>query len=78
MNGSSVSSFADLGSASTAWHLAAIGDFTGDGQPDLLWEDTKAGDANAGLRVVWEMNGTTFTGRTTTVANVDIAWKLAP
>ncbi|HEY4300084.1 MAG TPA: FG-GAP-like repeat-containing protein [Candidatus Didemnitutus sp.] len=78
MNGTSILSFADLGSASTAWHLAAVGDFTGDGQPDLLWEDTTAGDVNVGLRVVWEMDGTTYTGRSTIIANVDPAWKLAP
>ncbi|HVU17737.1 MAG TPA: FG-GAP-like repeat-containing protein [Candidatus Didemnitutus sp.] len=78
MDDEDIVSFADLGTASPAWHLAAIADFTGDGQPDLLWEDTVAGDANAGARVVWEMNGTTFTGRTTTIATVDVAWKLAP
>jgi hypothetical protein len=41
-----------VGTPGTDWHIAAIGDFDGDGRGDLLWRT--AGDALA----IWEMNGT--------------------
>lgn len=38
------------------WRLAGAGDFNGDGQTDILWENTLSGD-----RYIWFMNGTAIT-----------------
>jgi hypothetical protein len=35
-----------------AWNIEALGDFTGDGQTDILWRST------ADVVVLWELNGT--------------------
>ncbi len=39
------------------WHIAGTGDFNGDGQTDLLWENTVTGQ-----RYMWLMNGTSYAG----------------
>lgn len=36
------------------WQIVAAADFTGDGQPDLVWRNRVTGD-----QVFWQMNGTT-------------------
>jgi hypothetical protein len=38
--------------AANAWNVAALADFNGDGQNDILWRNT------AGVVVLWAMNGT--------------------
>jgi hypothetical protein len=53
MNGSTILSAAGLGNISTVWSIAETGDFNGDGQSDILWNDT-SGDV-----AIWFMNGTT-------------------
>ena len=55
MNGTSYSSWVDLGVISTALRITATGDFNGDGKVDILWENTVTGK-----RVIWLMNGTAF------------------
>ena len=55
MNGTTFSSWVDLGLVATALHIVATGDFNGDGKTDIVWENT-----STGKRVIWFMNGTTF------------------
>ncbi|HVU18450.1 MAG TPA: FG-GAP-like repeat-containing protein [Candidatus Didemnitutus sp.] len=78
MNGTNIVNFAYVAFVDPAWRVAAVADYTGDGKPDLMWEDMLATDPNVGARVIWEMNGTTFTGTTYFVASVDTAWDIAP
>ena len=41
----------------TAWKIAGVGDFNGDGKSDVLWQDVKTGDANYGAVAVWITGG---------------------
>ncbi|HEY0996777.1 MAG TPA: FG-GAP-like repeat-containing protein [Gemmatimonadaceae bacterium] len=41
----------------TPWDIAAVTDLTGDGNADVVWQNTQTGERGA-----WVMNGTTFTG----------------
>jgi hypothetical protein len=45
--------------ADTDWQIVAVGDFDGDGDPDLLWRNLGTGPLS-GLSLVWYMNGTQF------------------
>ena len=45
----------DLAVVPTVLRIVGAGDFNGDGQTDLVWENT-----STGKRVIWLMNGTTF------------------
>jgi N-acetylneuraminic acid mutarotase len=68
MNGTSVTGWLSLGIVSTDWSLGPNGtlkqtvannpdDFNGDGQSDILWQNTSTGE-----RGIYLMNGTTVTG----------------
>lgn len=46
---------------STNWAIQGVGDFNGDGKPDLLWRDY-----SEGYNGFWFMNGTTFAGAVAT------------
>jgi FG-GAP repeat len=68
MNGASVASSGVLGLLPPAtWTLAAVGDFNGDGNSDLLWRDT------AGDTAIWFMNGTTVSS-TGALGNIAAIW----
>jgi len=41
----------------SVWKLAGTGDFSGDSKADVLWQDTKAGDASYGAVGVWITGG---------------------
>ena len=43
MNGARYSSYADLGTVPTSWKIVGSGYFDGDGNPDILWENTSTG-----------------------------------
>lgn len=59
------------------WQIAGIGDFTGDGKPDLLWRNYGATVPPGGRTVIWTMNGTTPTSTVTfPVAVDDINWRV--
>jgi hypothetical protein len=57
MNGSQLSSTAYVGSvgANSGWTIQGIGDFTGDGMSDILWQNSASGSVN-----LWEMDGSTI------------------
>ena len=59
---------ADLGVVDTTWMIVGAGDFNGDGQADVVWQNTVTGD-----RVVWFMQGTTLIG-TADISQLDPTW----
>lgn len=61
------------GVSDTNWKIRAVSDLTGDGQPDLIWQNT-----STGYIAVWLMNGTTMTdGIYATPSRVpDTSWRL--
>jgi hypothetical protein len=53
MNGAKEITSAYLPTASgQAWKIVGVGDFNGDGKPDILWRNTSTGQ-----NLVWYMNG---------------------
>lgn len=76
MNGTTMvgSSALGLGSVSdTNWKIVGLGDFNGDGRPDLLWQHQVTR-----LTTVWLMNGTAFLGPGLLSLNVvnDSNWEI--
>ena len=57
----------------TNWKIVGIGDFTGDGYPDLLWQHQ-----TTGYLIVWMMNGTSAAGYLWLTPNNagDTNWKI--
>jgi hypothetical protein len=70
------SSFLDtpyLANIPTAWRIAGRADFNGDGQTDILWENTVTGD-----HTIWFMNGVTWSGNQAYVGWADpTVWRVA-
>lgn len=54
-NGNQILSSAALPSVSSDWFIAATGDFNGDNNTDLVWQNV-----NSGLAGVWIMNGASY------------------
>ncbi len=55
-----------------AWHIRGVGDCTGDGLADLLWQN----DATRGL-ALWSLNGVTVTGTwNLSSVSVDLNWRI--
>ncbi|MDH3970513.1 MAG: hypothetical protein OEU56_26240, partial [Rhodospirillales bacterium] len=52
MNGFTKEAGASIGSTSSDWAVARLGDYNGGGQADILWRNTSTGGT-----VVWQMNG---------------------
>jgi len=46
-----------LNPGSTNWRIAAVGDYSGDGKPDLIWQMPSTGAV-----LLWTMDGTTYSG----------------
>jgi hypothetical protein len=65
--------FSVTGISDTRWKIAGVGDFNGDGKPDLVWQhDT------LGWLAVWLVSGTTITaGLDMLPGQVDVQWKIA-
>jgi hypothetical protein len=56
-----------LGNPGTAWKVAGVGDFNGDGRSDILWRN------DDGTVAEWQMNGATPLS-TTILGNPGTAW----
>ncbi len=54
MDGAVHTGSVSLGTVATSWNIVGSADFNGDGQADILWQNT------SGSRAVWFMNGTAF------------------
>jgi len=56
------------------WEIQAVGDYDGDGKPDLLWRDQK----NSGKIAIWFMDG--ITRKSATLTNPDgfpiLSWRI--
>ena len=54
------------------WKVVSVTDYTGDGKPDLIWQNTTTGDV-----VYWQMNGTQWAGKWNYIAHtVPTQWTL--
>ncbi len=74
MNGTTLTnaSTATFGNMPLTWSVAGTGDFNGDGNSDIFWEDS------SGDLAIWEMNGTTVLNPNTSgVGNLSTAWSVA-
>jgi hypothetical protein len=62
MNGTTIlnSNAAGVGNVATNWSVVGVGDFSGDGMADILWQNN-----NNGNLAIYLMNGTTITSSTT-------------
>jgi FG-GAP-like repeat len=70
MNGTSFSSSVSLGIVGTSWNIAGAADYSGDGQTDILWQNSVTGE-----RVIWLMNGTSLSS-TVSLGIVGTAWDI--
>jgi kumamolisin len=57
MNGTTVSSWASLGTLSTQWKIVGTGDFLQNGNTDIVWQNTATGETG-----IYLMSGTSVTG----------------
>jgi kumamolisin len=71
MNGTSVTTWSDLGTISTAWQIAGTGDFLQNGNTDIVWQNMTTGD-----RGIYLMNGTAISGWQD-IGTLPIQWKIA-
>jgi hypothetical protein len=72
MDGTGFSSWAELITTSTDWRIAAAGDFNGDGNADILWQNS-----SSGLCGFFIMTGTTYDGWVE-LENEPLAWQIQP
>lgn len=73
MNGTSfVTSLALPTVSNLDWQVGGVGDYSGDGKPDILWRNYRTG-ANS----VWRMNGTTFTSSVSLLGVANLDWQMA-
>jgi hypothetical protein len=54
----------------TSWHIVGTGDFNGDGDADILWQNTD------GQAAIWLMNGTTPFSEVLVGANPGPSWHI--
>ena len=57
--------------ATNAWRIVGSADFNGDGNSDIVWQNT-----STNAPIIWTMNGTTVTGQTT-LSNPGSSWTAA-
>ena len=57
MNGLTVIGGGSFSSVSTDWSIVGVGDFNGDGKPDIVWRNYTNGQ-----NAIWYMDGLTAIG----------------
>jgi hypothetical protein len=55
----------------TQFQVVGLMDVTGDGQPDLIWQNTQTGDITS-----FELNGVTWTGNWSYIAQPGPSWSV--
>ncbi len=60
----------NLGTVPAGWNVAAVGDFDGNGSPDLLWRNT------SGYLSMWLMNGTNRVGSSRVGSGPVVGWRI--
>jgi alpha-tubulin suppressor-like RCC1 family protein len=63
------SGYTPLTTIDAAWQVAALADFSGDGKPDILWQNLTTGD-----RGFWTLNGTAVASGWTPLTNIAGNW----
>jgi hypothetical protein len=53
------------------WNIVGMGDFNGDGKPDIIWRHSATGQ-----NAVWYMNGATWTGTYDMITAVGAPWNI--
>jgi len=61
--------------ADTNWEIAGVGDFNGDGKPDILWRNYGT-SGWTGTDLVWYMNGTTIAWQELLYTVTDPNWRI--
>ena len=56
---------------STGWQVVGVGDFNGDGNPDLVFQNQ-----NTGRIVIWYMSGASYAGGAVVHTTVSPGWKV--
>ena len=69
MNGSLISSSANIATVASSWSIVGQRDFNGDGKTDILWRDT------SGNVAMWFMNGTALSS-SAGIGNVPTSWTI--
>ncbi|HEY0035325.1 MAG TPA: FG-GAP-like repeat-containing protein, partial [Longimicrobium sp.] len=54
------------------WTVSACADYTGDGKPDIVWQNPANGQG-----AVWQMSGTSWSGAQTALPTVPPEWRIA-
>ena len=54
-----------------SWQVAGIGDYNGDGEADILWQQ-----ASTGSTYIWEMNGASVTSGALTSEQTGLGWSV--
>ncbi len=70
MNGTVHSGTSSLGLVSTQWNIATSADFNGDGQVDIVWQNSVTGQ-----RTIWLMNGATHVG-SVNLPSASLDWEI--
>ncbi len=72
MKGTTLVSKQDIATVlDTDWKIVGVGDFNGDGQPDILWQNTSNGEVG-----VWFMNGTTLISKQVFATEANTSWQI--
>src|SRR2546430_1486512 len=69
MTGTVLAGSVSLGTVATSWNIVGAADFNGDGQADILWQNS------SGARAIWLMNGTVHTG-SVNLGTVATSWNI--